>query len=66
MAVGVGTADPSEYRVMVGGYDEFAFSLDGRVCETAVAVCYPEERNQLRIKPAHKQDRAERIMGSEP
>lgn len=46
-----------EVFVIVGEYEEFSFSLGGLLCETAVALCSPEERNQLGMKPAHKQDR---------
>lgn len=38
--------------------ETFSFFLSPR---TALAVCYHEERNQLKI---HEQDRIERLMGN--
>jgi len=31
---------------------------------TAAAICYHEGRNQLKQKPIHEQDKAERIVGN--
>lgn len=49
---------------MVGEYEEFSLSLGGLLCETAVALLSPEERDQLGAKPAHTQDRLKEARGA--